>query len=295
MFDVLILGPMTRDVIRIGDEPARSQAGGVPIYAGLALAVLGFRVGVVTRLAEHDRAALTAPLAAAGVEVRCGPSEATTVFENIYAEGAESPRRQRLAAIAEPIAAADLAGLSARIVLLGPLTRGDLTADVVAAAREAGDIVALDGQGLTRQRVRGTIRAAKPSGQGHELSTAHILKVNGAEARTFSGIEDAGEAARALAHQGPDDVIVTLGADGAVVLAEGAVLRIAAKPYPRIVDRTGCGDTYFAGYLAARLQGQSVRDAAGFAAELARRKLARQGPLQADDIDMALAGAGAGE
>ena len=176
MFDVLILGPMTRDVIRIGDEPARSQAGGVPIYAGLALAVLGFRVGVVTRLAEHDRAALTAPLAAAGVEVRCGPSEATTVFENIYAEGAESPRRQRLAAIAEPIAAADLAGLSARIVLLGPLTRGDLTPDVVAAAREAGDIVALDGQGLTRQRVRGTIRAAKPSGQGHELSTAHILK-----------------------------------------------------------------------------------------------------------------------
>ena len=47
------------------------------------------------------------------------------------------------------------------------------------------------------------------------------------------------------------------------------------------VDSTGCGDTYLAGYVAARLQGLSPYSSAHIGAAAASHKLEYAGPLQA--------------
>ncbi|NIR38379.1 MAG: ribokinase, partial [Actinobacteria bacterium] len=66
------------------------------------------------------------------------------------------------------------------------------------------------------------------------------------------------EAARRIAELGPREVIVTLGGDGSVVLARDVLHRIEAHPPSRLVDATGCGDTFLAAYMAHRLGSDDV-------------------------------------
>ena len=57
-----------------------------------------------------------------------------------------------------------------------------------------------------------------------------------------------------LAAEGVREVVVSLGAEGAVGLLDGEFARVAAHPV-KAVDVIGAGDAFVAGYLAARLEG----------------------------------------
>ena len=79
---------------------------------------------------------------------------------------------------------------------------------------------------------------------------------NAEEALRLAGREDGDveAAARTLAARGPL-VVVKLGADGALAVRGGETTRV---PAPRIdvVDSTGAGDSFDAGFLAAWLGGE---------------------------------------
>jgi sugar/nucleoside kinase (ribokinase family) len=83
-----------------------------------------------------------------------------------------------------------------------------------------------------------------------------VLLPNAQEAQRLAGEQDVEAAARTLAAAGPL-VVVKLGADGA--LADGGV-RVAA-PLVDPVDATGAGDSFDAGFLAARLAGEDLASA----------------------------------
>lgn len=57
-----------------------------------------------------------------------------------------------------------------------------------------------------------------------------------------------------LAAEGVREVVVTLGAEGAVGLLDGELAPVVAHPV-KAVDVIGAGDAFVAGYLAARLEG----------------------------------------
>jgi ribokinase len=119
------------------------------------------------------------------------------------------------------------------------------------------------------------------------LAASPILTPNLAEARELSG-EDAPEAAaRALAGRTGAPVLVTLGAQGALLLDGDAVQRLPA-PEVEAVDTTGAGDTVN-GALAAELAGgRPIADAARFALAAAARSTtapgARGGMPRRDDL-----------
>ena len=56
---------------------------------------------------------------------------------------------------------------------------------------------------------------------------------------------------------------------------------VPAYPPTDSVDPTGCGDTYLAGYVTARLKGLSPYQSAHIGAVAASHKLEYVGPLQA--------------
>jgi ribokinase len=58
--------------------------------------------------------------------------------------------------------------------------------------------------------------------------------------------------------------IVTLGAQGSVVLNNGEITRIAPVKI-RAVDTTGCGDSFFAGILSGLAGGLTLEDSARLA------------------------------
>jgi ribokinase len=98
-----------------------------------------------------------------------------------------------------------------------------------------------------------------------------VLLPNAQEAQRLSGEDDVEAAARWLAAKGPT-VVVKRGADGALAVGGGAdravpseaadrdVVRVAAPPVDP-VDATGAGDSFDAGFLAARLAGEGLAGA----------------------------------
>ena len=105
---------------------------------------------------------------------------------------------------------------------------------------------------------------------------ARLLLPNAEEARMLTGERDAEEAARALAARF-GEVVVTLGAEGALWTDGRAVLRCAAVPVEAVVDSTGAGDAFAAGLLTARLGGATPAEALAAAARLAAAAVARPG------------------
>jgi sugar/nucleoside kinase (ribokinase family) len=77
----------------------------------------------------------------------------------------------------------------------------------------------------------------------------------------FTGADDLVSGCRALVQRGVVCVAATRGADGAVVVDADGELSVPAFSVD-VVDTTGCGDAFSAGFLRALAAGRSRRDAA---------------------------------
>lgn len=118
----------------------------------------------------------------------------------------------------------------------------------------------------------------------HMLSYATITKPSRDDASRLFGRERTPEEYIEQYHQmGPQVVVFTMGADG-VLLSDGSKLtHIPARPI-KAVDATGAGDSFWAGFLVALLDGKPLEYCALFAREIVERKLTTVGPFP-DNID----------
>jgi sugar/nucleoside kinase (ribokinase family) len=85
-----------------------------------------------------------------------------------------------------------------------------------------------------------------------------LLFANEDEALQLTGARDLGEALAMLAAKVPT-LVITRGANGALGLEDGEGVEIAAAPVAQIVDTTGAGDLFAAGFLTARCRGHDLR------------------------------------
>ncbi|RZA01489.1 MAG: sugar kinase [Moraxellaceae bacterium] len=58
------------------------------------------------------------------------------------------------------------------------------------------------------------------------------------------------------------ELVLKRGAEDAVIITQGSQVHVPVPPVDKVIDTTGAGDTFNAGYLAARLQNASAEDAA---------------------------------
>ena len=105
---------------------------------------------------------------------------------------------------------------------------------------------------------------------------AGLLLPNAAEAQALTGEDDPERAARRLAERF-GEVVVTLGAEGALWTAGGEAIRAAAVPVEAVEDSTGAGDAFAAGFVGARVDGASAADALAAASRLAARAIGTEG------------------
>jgi ribokinase len=104
-----------------------------------------------------------------------------------------------------------------------------------------------------------------------------LLTPNALEAHALTGEPDPERAARAIAQQTAAPVLVTLGADGALLLDGDTVATLPAPPVADVVDTTGAGDV-LNGVLAAGLAaGLDLQAAAKRAVEAASGSVRRPG------------------
>ncbi|WP_030172507.1 carbohydrate kinase family protein [Spirillospora albida] len=123
---------------------------------------------------------------------------------------------------------------------------------VLDAARAGGTVVTMDLLSNMPDLVRGAASFLP--------HVDHFLP-NEEQASAMTGEDDPEKAARALLAEGPASVVVTLGGEGSLVATRDGVHRLPARPV-EVVDTTGCGDAYCAGFITGLVQGRDVPEAA---------------------------------
>jgi sugar/nucleoside kinase (ribokinase family) len=84
------------------------------------------------------------------------------------------------------------------------------------------------------------------------------------EAQALTGLTDPAAVGRALLEQGVGTVALKMGADGCLVMTEGESHRLPAYQV-EVVDTTGAGDAFAAGFIAGVWEGLSLEETAHLA------------------------------
>ena len=288
--DICCIGHITKDK---NTTPRQTvyMSGGTSFYFAYGFNHLPDKVsfGLVTKLGSDD-AAVVDKMRADGIDVLNFPSRHTVFFENIYGAD-QNDRTQKVRDKADPFTVDEMRGLDAGIYHLGSLLADDFSPEVVKYLSSKGRI-SIDAQGYLRE-VRGEdVYAVDWKDKRDILACTDIIKVNEHEMEVITGSSDPQTAARQLAEWGVKEVVVTLGSYGSLILAGGQFHSIPAYEPHEIVDATGCGDTYSAGYLYCRSQGEGFAESGRFAAAMCTLKLEHSGPFDrtADDVRRIIAG-----
>jgi len=257
-----VVGNLSLDRVD-GGEP---QPGGAPFHAARALRVLGRPALVAVKAADADRRLLLPPLVRLGLPVLWRGGSSTATFAFSY----DGDRRVMLVEELGPSwTADDLRGLErVEWVHVGALARSDFPAETLAALARGRRKVALDGQGLVRPDRPGPL-VLDADYDPEVLRHVSVLKLADDEAATLVG-DPTEDALRSL---GVPEVLVTLGSRGSLVLADGKLEPVPARPVDG--DPTGAGDAFLAAYLVSRSAGHapvaSARRATGVVADLLKR------------------------
>lgn len=240
-------------------ETIAHRLGGNGGNTAFALARLGTAVRLTGWVGEDEAGVRTvAELAAAGVDtsgvVRIAGATAATVVL-IGSGGGRSflhcpgVSREAFRWTEPPPLAPGVTHLHIANVYALPNLRS-IAGEVLRAARAAGATTSLD----TGWDSKGEwMQVLAPC-----LAHLDLLFVNETEAQHLAGVEDAAAAARALRARGAGCVVLKQAERGATAFAEAetAVPGFAVEA----VDTTGAGDSFCAGYLAARARGLGVAE-----------------------------------
>ncbi|MCC4298903.1 sugar kinase [Aurantimonas coralicida] len=161
------------------------------------------------------------------------------------------------------------------LAILSPDDRQRLL-DMLGAARAAGKLVAFDPN--IRPRLwpePDVMRAAMEAGAA---VASLCLPSFPDEVAAFGDASPEATARRYLAC-GTGEVVVKDGSDPTLVATEGGFETVAARKVADVIDTTGAGDSFNAGYLAARLDGAEPRQAAERGHELAGEVVRHYGAL----------------
>lgn len=285
MKDICCIGHITKDKI-VTPNRTVYMAGGTSFYFSYAINQLPKDVtfSLVTAMDPTEKEPVEKMLKA-GIDVSMNASRNTVFFENIYGEN-QNERKQRVLAKADPFTIQQLEHVDAKVFHLGSLLADDFPTEVVEYLSHKGR-VSIDVQGYLREVRDEKVYPIDWKEKLKVLKHTYYLKVNETEMETITGLKEAHEAAKLIHDWGVTEVIITLGSEGSLVYVDDKFYEIPAYPPHEVVDATGCGDTYSAGYLYKRLQGATPTEAGKFAAAMCTIKLEHNGPFNRsiDDVE----------
>jgi sugar/nucleoside kinase (ribokinase family) len=246
--------------------PAVEVSGGSAANTAVGVASLGGRAGFVGKVRNDQLGGIFAhDIRAAGVTFGTSPAR-------------DGPPTARCLIFVTADAQRTMQTYLGASVELGP---EDLDATLIAGAH----VTYLEGYLFDRPKAKEAFRAAaaiahragqkvaltlsdpfcveRHRAEFRDLVEGHvdILFANEAEIRSLWQARDFDEAMR-LTRGRCEVAVLTRSEKGSVVLANNQVHRVAAEPVAKVVDTTGAGDLYAAGFLFGLTQGRHLADCA---------------------------------
>ena len=257
--------------------PARELSGGSAANTVAGLASLGLKSGFIGQLADDQLGAIFAhDIRSLGVEFETplrsdvGPTARCLILVTPDAQRTMNTFLGAAQRLAPEVVRADRIGEAKILYLEGYLWDPEeprrAMYDAMDAARSAGTKVAFtlsDSFVVNRHR--------EGLWQLFRERRIDILFANEAEIMSLAEHENADEAAASVAAEVPT-VVVTRSEKGAFALSGGDRAEVPAEPIKELVDTTGAGDLFAAGFLAGEARGlgleRSLRLGAISAAEV---------------------------
>lgn len=277
MKDVCCIGHITKDKI-VTPKSTVYMNGGTSFYFAYGINRLPKNIdfSLITSMDVTEKEPID-KMKEAGIDVTLFPSRNTVFFENIYGNNSDD-RKQKVLAKADPFTIDQLKNVEAKVFHLGSLLNDDFSPEVVEYLSHKGRI-SIDVQGYLREVRDEKVYPIDWEDKLRVLKNTYYIKVNETEMATITGLSDVYEAAKTISRWGVKEVCITLGSNGSVIYTNGQFYEIPAYKPREIVDATGCGDTYSAGYLWCRIQGKNPAESGKFAAAMCTLKLEHNGPF----------------
>jgi sugar/nucleoside kinase (ribokinase family) len=245
--------------------PAREISGGSAANTLAGLAALGANCGFIGQVADDQLGEVFAhDIRATGISFdvppRAGNPPTARCLIFVSPGGQRTMNTYLGASQFLPAGAMDPAMIAAsRILYLegylwDPEEPRAAMKQAIAAAREAGREVAFTlSDAFVIDRHGDDFRAMIERGE------IDILFANEVELAALIGTDDLDEGLAQLAPKVPT-LVVTRSEQGAVAIADGVRADVPAEPIEQVVDTTGAGDLFAAGFLYARVKGRPLAD-----------------------------------
>ena len=161
------------------------------------------------------------------------------------------------------------------LAILPPAMRAALIA-CAGALKGAGKQVVFDTN--YRPRLWPDDATARASFEAMWAATSVALPSYDDEERLYPGLSPL-QIIERIAGFGPQEMVLKNGARGPMIRAHGKTVQTAMAPAARVVDTSGAGDSFNAGYLAARFRGEPPLQAAAAGHRLASAVISHHGAV----------------
>lgn len=290
MYDVICAGQAVLDCITRGREERpyrpnvyraqtiRLHTGGDAVNESMALSALSRRVAIVCALGR-DLAGdlLWDRLERAGVSTRrVSRMDFDTPIANLqvgedgsrFSVNSGATRLEGYAIRPEALQGARIVSFAS--LFRPPLAEPEQICSLIRRAKAAGAVVCADTKlplepDLTLERIQ------------EVLPLIDYFFPNEAEAAFYTGEKTVPEMAEALRNRGIRNVVIKCGPRGCYVSGEEGRFALDALPVPQVVDTTGAGDHFVAGFLSTLLDGEALHRCACAALEQAALAITRTG------------------
>lgn len=265
---LVVIGPVTRDLVIIGDEES-FKVGGATYYQSFVfeeffsdyLAVVNcFDEGLVDEFPDSDK-------------VRVVKKDNTHFFINEYPFKDNLDVRHQLSNFANiPFYPDDLEGILPDNIdgfVLNPLNRYDFPVETVEYLKSFNVPIFMSVQGFLRV-------PDEKVNENYTLKLDNFDELTGILSNVNAIFMDECEANIIGEDIDVDEMVITDGSRGSRIVSDGEI-RIEAVECENVVDTTGCGDTYMAGYISKRLDDNSIRQSGKFASKIASDKINNSG------------------
>ena len=261
---LVIIGPVTNDLIIIGDEES-FKVGGATYFQSFVFERFFSDYLAIVNCADESLAS-DFPDSSKVILVK---KDDTHFFVNKYPFEDNLDIRQQASNFADiPILPSDLEEVLPEDIdgfVINPLNRHDFPCETIEYLKSFDVPIFISIQGFLRVRDNQvnenyTIKLDKFNDLTDILSGVNSIFLDEDEENIIGDNFDV------------DEIVITNGSRGSRIISDGET-RIDAVNCDEIVDTTGCGDTYMAAYISHRLQGKSIRQSGDFASRIASEKI----------------------
>ena len=268
---LVVIGPVTKDLVIIGDDESHKVGGATYFQSFVFEEFLDDYIAIINCFDEK----LVCEFPDSN-KVKVIKKDNTHFFINKYPLKENLDIRQQLSNFAQiPILKSDLETILEDVdvegFVLNPLNQYDFPVETISYLKSFNVPIFTSVQGFLRVpdvkvNENYTIKLDGFDNLNDVLSGVTAIFLDDAEANIVGLDFDV------------DEMIITNGSHGSRIISDSEI-KIEAVPCYNVVDTTGCGDTYMAAYVSKRLLGYSQKEAGNFASLIASKKIENFGPF----------------